>query len=54
MPYQAHKYGWRRRAQRHGHLTGGKGVPFTASPGTLRFALPTILTSCDNPEDPNE
>ena len=27
-----------------------KGYP---SLGTVRFALPTILTSCDNPEDPN-
>jgi len=29
----------------------GKGYP---SLGTVRFALPAILTSCDNPEDPNE
>ena len=28
----------------------GKGYP---SLGTVRFALPTILTSCDKPEDPN-
>ena len=28
----------------------GKGYP---SLGTVRFALPAILTSCDKPEDPN-
>ena len=34
-------------AQRHGHVTGRKGLPFIGNGRS--FALPTILTSCDNP-----